>query len=104
MISVIIICNRHCCLVGFEPGSSTAAAPYCNGRGSNLVRFMVILIRYSLGIEELKNKLVGQNFVHTTPCTSKMVVLWSICFFAAIEHAGNLTAKALSNSRTWYLR
>jgi hypothetical protein len=38
----------------------------------------------------------------TTPETSRMVVLWSTWRLAEMEHAGNLTAKALSNSLTWY--
>lgn len=33
----------------------------------------------------------------TTPCTSIIVVVESICLLAAIEHAGNFSVKVFSN-------
>jgi hypothetical protein len=39
---------------------------------------------------------------HTTPWTSKIVVLESMCLLAAIVQAGNFIAKDFSNSCTWY--
>jgi hypothetical protein len=44
-----------------------------------------------------------KNHSRTTPWTSKMRVVESMCLLAANVQAGNISLKALSNSWTWYL-
>lgn len=71
-------------------------------RKNNANKLLTKFLSQNSAKKTFKPRLLDSKL--TTPWTSKMVVLESICLFAAIEQAGNLTANVFSKPCTWYFK